>query len=687
MGALPVPARDEAELVMTTTTTTTTGGQGQAAAEAAAPGQASQPAVSVSGRVGSKEHDAADASLPPLEYVDEEETGEDLRTRPQILQPQPPPLKPPGPTLTTDEYGVCHSSGSRPGSETDDHQPNALMMVHPERNATSKVPLGAIIAGGSAEMQPSPRDTENDGDNEPSESSRRKSLLNLIFGHSSNEIADTDKHDAATHVRFSPKSVSRCRWDILLIVLIVYTCLELPPRIAFAKDDNVFDVLMGVDLAVDIVFLLDVVLAFETGIEDHGIIEMHRDIVRRTYVRSWFAFDLLSSVPIDFFTYLANVSQSERLVLRLPRLLRLLRLPRLIRYLQRWSNLISIDTSLMRISKLVFFIIIFAHMNACAQYYFARLEGFPPHCWVVRNNLMDASNFVKYSIALFNALSHMLCIGYGRHEGGDDPVSDWLEAGAPPDDPPLILAASPVTTTEVWVTVISMVTGASFYVVLIGVMSSLMLGVDQSGQEYTMKLDVWKQYFSYRQLPRDLRERVLNYYEHRWHTRKIFNEEQLLGQLNSALKTDAHMHNCRNLLDTVPLFSLVPHAVISELVKRLKFHGCLSGELIYCDGQVAEEMYFISSGRVEILHPDGDLITVLGEGSYFGEFPLIFDDIPLRTATARSIGYCDLCILRSYDFHDVATVYPELPNVMREIAEARRRHTARRSAESNSFDY
>ena len=59
MGALPVPARDEAELVMTTTTTTTTGGQGQAAAEAAAPGQASQPAVSVSGRVGSKEHDAA----------------------------------------------------------------------------------------------------------------------------------------------------------------------------------------------------------------------------------------------------------------------------------------------------------------------------------------------------------------------------------------------------------------------------------------------------------------------------------------------------------------------------------------------------------------------------------------------------------------------------------------------------
>ena len=546
----------------------------------------------------------------------------------------------------------------------------------------SPVPLGAIIAGGSADALSLPgnhmSDDGNSGENTPSEggggSARRQSLMKLIFGKSGREASEESGANANELVYFSPKSISRSRWDMFLILLIVYTCIELPPRIAFASDDNVFDALMGIDLAVDFFFLTDVALAFETGIEDHGVVEMRRELVRRTYLRTWFVFDLAASLPIDFFTYFTDVKASERLVLRLPRLLRMLRLPRLFRYLQRWSSLLPIDSSIMRIGKLVFFILAFAHFNACTQYFIARVEGFPQHCWVVRNNLGDEKDFVKYSVALFNALSHMLCIGYGRHEGGNDPVSDWLEAGAPAEDPPLILAASPVTTAEVWVTVFSMVVGASFYVVLIGVMSSLMLGVDQSGQEYTMKLDVWKQYFAYRQLPRDLRERVLSYYEHRWHTRKIFDEDMLLGQLNSALKTDAHLHNCRHIVEMVPLFKLVSPAVVSTLVTRLKTHGCLSGELIYCDGQVAEQMYFISSGGVEIIHPDGDLITELSDGSYFGEFPLLFDDIPLRSATARSVGFCTLYILSASDFHEVAAVYPELPKVMREIAQARRTH-------------
>jgi len=61
----------------------------------------------------------------------------------------------------------------------------------------------------------------------------------------------------------------------------------------------------------------------------------------------------------------------------------------------------------------------------------------------------DASVTVKYSWAFFMALSHMLCIGYGRYP--------------------------PLTVSEIWITIFSMVMGASLYAIFIGQISSMTL--------------------------------------------------------------------------------------------------------------------------------------------------------------------------------------------------------------------
>lgn len=61
----------------------------------------------------------------------------------------------------------------------------------------------------------------------------------------------------------------------------------------------------------------------------------------------------------------------------------------------------------------------------------------------------DASVTVKYSWAFFMALSHMLCIGYGRYP--------------------------PLTVSEIWITIFSMVIGASLYAIFIGQISSMTL--------------------------------------------------------------------------------------------------------------------------------------------------------------------------------------------------------------------
>ena len=111
----------------------------------------------------------------------------------------------------------------------------------------------------------------------------------------------------------------------------------------------------------------------------------------------------------------------------------------------------ALNSSHVRIMKLFFLLLLFAHWNACLIYLVATLDSLE-RSWVADNHLLDADNsercvalrwacqvaarvpeampeamvqlhcFVqpprRYSIALFNSLSHMLCIGYGRTAPG-----------------------------------------------------------------------------------------------------------------------------------------------------------------------------------------------------------------------------------------------------------------------------
>ena len=69
----------------------------------------------------------------------------------------------------------------------------------------------------------------------------------------------------------------------------------------------------------------------------------------------------------------------------------------------------------MRILNLIALIILLAHWNGCLQFLIPMFQNFPSDCWVSLNGLQQAPWTEQYTVALFKALSHMLCIGYGRY--------------------------------------------------------------------------------------------------------------------------------------------------------------------------------------------------------------------------------------------------------------------------------
>lgn len=68
----------------------------------------------------------------------------------------------------------------------------------------------------------------------------------------------------------------------------------------------------------------------------------------------------------------------------------------------------------------------------------------------------------QYSRALFRALSHMLCIGYGRYP--------------------------PQSVTDVWMTIVSMLIGATCYALFVGYSTTLIQSFDTSKRLYREKV-------------------------------------------------------------------------------------------------------------------------------------------------------------------------------------------------------
>jgi acyl-CoA thioesterase len=53
-----------------------------------------------------------------------------------------------------------------------------------------------------------------------------------------------------------------------------------------------------------------------------------------------------------------------------------------------------------------------------------------------------------------------------------------------------------------------------------------------------------EEYMAYRKLPRDMRQRITEYFEHRYQG-KFFDEDVILGELSEKLREDVINYNCR----------------------------------------------------------------------------------------------------------------------------------------------
>ncbi|XP_056154017.1 potassium/sodium hyperpolarization-activated cyclic nucleotide-gated channel 2-like [Lampris incognitus] len=465
-----------------------------------------------------------------------------------------------------------------------------------------------------------------------------------------------------------PYSDFRFYWDIVMLLLMMSNLVILPWGITFFEDQNTMP-WITFNVISDTLFLMDLVFNFRTGIlgEDSHIILEPKEI-RMSYLRTWFVVDFISSIPVDYIFLIVDIesrlessdvyrtARALRIVrfTKILSLLRLLRLSRLIRYIHQWEEIFhmtyDLASAVVRIVNLIGMMLLLCHWDGCLSFMVPMLQEFPPDCWVSKNNMVNATWHIQYSYALFMAMSHMLCIGYGAH---------------PPEG-----------MSDLWLTITSMIVGATCYAMFLGHATNLVQSLDASRRQYQEKYKQVEQYMSFHKLPADVRQRIHDYYEHRFQG-KMFDEDSILGELSDPLKEEIVSYNCRGLVANMPLFANTDPHFVTVILTKLQFEVFQPGDFVIREGTLGRKMYFVQHGCVTVF-PRGGKEVKLSDGSYFGEICLLTQG--RRTASVKADTYCRLYSLSVNSFNEVLEEHPLMRRAFESVAVDRLERVVRKAS-------
>lgn len=397
-----------------------------------------------------------------------------------------------------------------------------------------------------------------------------------------------------------PDSRFRTGWDILLVFLVVYNAFALPYTVCFSVDQP--HALYILDQLIDGVFYLDLILNFLTAYEVQGHLVCHHPTIAKHYLTHWFTVDIIATFPFEIFNG-ASVGDAHTLEITLLRglkCIRLIRLARLFKFLEK----IEFVSHFLKLLRLLFGFFIIAHWLACLWYLigslgldWSRAEG--PQGWMVAYNnsgwdVNQKTNLSAYVTSLYWTVTTLLTVGYGD--------------------------ISARTNTEKMFAILTMVFGALISATIFGNVTMLIESMGRSEAAYREKMEAVKYSMVDLDLPAPLQHRIRDFYSLLWARNRSFGSEQVLAELPASFHHEIAGFLHQDLFDKMLIFMDSDPVFLRHLASRLKFCVSLPNDDIIREGESpAEKVYFIRKGACSVAKEGYGKLTVLKEGSYFGE--------------------------------------------------------------------
>jgi hyperpolarization activated cyclic nucleotide-gated potassium channel 1 len=461
-----------------------------------------------------------------------------------------------------------------------------------------------------------------------------------------------------------PESKFKKVWSIILALLLIYTGVLMPVRLAFF-DAVYWDSWTIFDTTIDFFFLVDVVInCFSSYPKPDGSYETNHRKIIKNYLKSWMLLDIVASIPFSLIEAYAIPNSNEgdtsynsiMKLMRLPRLYGLLRVSRMFKLIKTYKSSGMLDSFQeilginMTKAKFIVFMLslsLLVHIMGCVWYFSAKLQDFAPDTWVGAYDIIDESKMTHYISSVYWTLTTLATIGYGD--------------------------ITPQNDLERMVCITWMIFGVGFYTYIIGSLSSLIFQLDTKRIQLTQRLYLIDQFCKESNLPLDLKISLRNAVKYSTSTTGISLEAKFdfLNELPKELRYKISRNLYKGAVDSIPFLQNKDTSFISYLMPLLSPYQLQDEEIVYEEGNYADEMYFLTKGRVNLVYGEKKLVyKSYLKGSYFGEIEIL--DKSGRLDSVIAVGVCDFLSLEKSYLMKLVEDYPKEGGEIRKVARERR---------------
>jgi voltage-gated potassium channel len=152
-------------------------------------------------------------------------------------------------------------------------------------------------------------------------------------------------------------------------------------------------------------------------------------------------------------------------------------------------------------------------------------------------------------------------------------------------------------------------------------------------------------------------------------------EEEIIRQLPNSMVANVHKFLFGDLTRESTLLTgsqTGQEGMIKSVLERLERIMVPKSEFIIKEGELADEMFFIIRGEVEIINAEEVIIATLTQNMHFGEMALIEDGkTKVRSTSALAKTNVSLAVLSNANFRLIFSHYPEFKAKLEEIIQKR----------------
>jgi Ion transport protein len=450
----------------------------------------------------------------------------------------------------------------------------------------------------------------------------------------------------------SPTNPHKLSWDVFVGAIIMYSVTTIPWRIAYAQVAT--GGALYLDFAVDICFLIDMLLSMLTAYtEDDRLITDHKPVALR-YLRTWFFPDLLSTVPFDHVIPLliggvnSDKIRSLKLIraVRLFRLLKLMRIMRLSRKMENIDLTQYINPATVRLLKMLSKILFVAHLISCGWFLIneCALTG-TADGWL---RCGGGSLLSKYLAAFYWTITTLMSIGYGDVSADD-------------------------VSTRVYVLFVEVV-GATAFGFIIAMVTVIVETLDPTATAKSNKMDEIREYMAERELNLETQTAVRQHFTQYYSHVSVFSEAPILRDLPHTLRYKVAYYSRTEAVQCLRVVDCLDVSAVTELVYRLKPMTAVCDDTLLRQGDAVEECFFIIGGKIEgscpgvIKNSPAVLASVHTNGNDF-ELNGALNHCPAQL-TYRAVVACRLLWLNTEDVAYLVQLYPSAQKGIVERAHA-----------------